>query len=84
MPIVFLDVDGILTYMSYENKETCHIDPEKVSLLKKLCDGANASVVIVSSWRGGKDWTPKMYFVLREIFIRSWDSGARRCPTHSA
>lgn len=67
MPIVFLDVDGILTYMSYCNKETCDIDPTKVALLKQICDGASASVVIISSWRGGEDWTPKMYFVLREI-----------------
>lgn len=67
MPIIFLDVDGILTHISYHNKETCHIDPEKVTLLKGLCDSTNASVVIISSWRGGKDWTPKMYFVLRKI-----------------
>ena len=67
MPIVFLDVDGILTYMSYHNKETCDIDLRKVALLKQICDGAGASVVIISSWRGDKDWTPKMYFVLREI-----------------
>lgn len=67
MPIVFLDVDGILTYMSYHNKETCDIDLRKVALLKQICDGAGASVVIISSWRGDKDWTPKMYFVLREV-----------------
>lgn len=67
MPIVFLDVDGILTYMSYHNKETCDIDLRKVALLKQICDGAGASVVIISSWRGDKDWTPSMYFTLRKI-----------------
>lgn len=65
--IIFLDVDGILTYMSYQNKETCDIDPEKVHLLKKLCDDTDAAIVIISSWRGNIDWTPKMYFVLRKI-----------------
>ena len=65
--IIFLDVDGILTYMSYQSEETCDIDPEKVHLLKKLCDNTDAAIVIISSWRGGEDWTPKMYFVLRKI-----------------
>lgn len=71
MPIVFLDVDGILTYMSYQHKETFDIDPNKVALLKQISDGAGASVVIISSWRGDKDWTPKMYFVLREMLHES-------------
>ena len=55
--------------MSYQSEETCDIDPEKVHLLKKkkLCDNTDAAIVIISSWRGGEDWTPKMYFVLRKI-----------------
>lgn len=53
--------------MSYQNKETCDIDLEKVHLLKKLCDDTGAAIVIISSWRGGEDWTPKMYSVLRKI-----------------
>lgn len=67
MSIIFLDVDGVLTYMSYHSKETCDIDLRKVTLLKELCDSAGASVVIISSWRGGEDWTPSMYFTLRKI-----------------
>ena len=33
MKIVFLDVDGELTYSDYENAETANIDIEKVKLL---------------------------------------------------
>lgn len=65
--LVFLDVDGILTYSKYRNKETCNIDPDKIKLLKKLCDDTDASVVITSSWRGSNKWTPKCYYVLRNI-----------------
>lgn len=35
--------------MSYQNKETCDIDLEKVHLLKKLCDDTGAAIVIISS-----------------------------------
>lgn len=28
--IIFLDVDGVLNYMSYRNKSTANIDPSKV------------------------------------------------------
>ena len=36
MNIVFLDVDGELTYSDYENAETANIDIEKVKLLKEI------------------------------------------------
>ena len=36
MNIVFLDVDGELTYSDYENAETANIDIERVKLLKKF------------------------------------------------
>ena len=35
MNVIFLDVDGELTYSDYENENTANIDIEKVLLLKK-------------------------------------------------
>lgn len=67
MKIIFLDVDGELTYSNYLNKETENIDMNKVMLLKKICDNTDAKVVISSSWRGTKDWTPDFYYVLINI-----------------
>ena len=57
MNIVFLDVDGELTYSDYDNDETANIDIEKVKLLKEICDKTNAKVVISSSWRGDRKST---------------------------
>lgn len=65
--IVFLDVDGILTYAGYNNDDTANIDPKKVKLLAEICEKANAKVVIISSWRGSADYTPPMYYVLTDI-----------------
>lgn len=67
MKIIFLDVDGELTYSDYDNPETSDIDVEKVKLLKEICDRTNAKVVISSSWRGNEDYTPRIYFTLRQI-----------------
>lgn len=67
MNIVFLDVDGELTYSDYSNRDTADIDIEKVKLLKEICDRGNAKVVISSSWRGGENYTPKIYFTLLRI-----------------
>lgn len=63
MNIVFLDVDGVLAYNKYRNKETADIDVEKVKMLKEICDKGNANVVIISSWRNA----PKMYQILTNI-----------------
>ena len=38
MKIIFLDVDGELTYSNYQNRETANIDIEKVKLVKEICD----------------------------------------------
>lgn len=65
--IVFLDVDGILTYAGYNNDDTANIDPKKVKLLAEICEKTNAKVVIISSWRGSTDYTPPMYYVLTNI-----------------
>ena len=67
MNIVFLDVDGPLTYSEYDNDKTANIDPEKVKLLKEMCDKGNASVIIISSWRGSENYTPKIYHTLLDV-----------------
>lgn len=67
MNIIFLDVDGELTYSNYSNDETENIDIEKVKLLKEICDKSNAKVVISSSWRGSDTYTPKIYYTLIDI-----------------
>ncbi len=36
MKVIFLDVDGELTYSNYKNKETANIDIEKVKMLKEI------------------------------------------------
>lgn len=67
MKVIFLDVDGELTYSDYTNPETANIDPEKVLILKEICDKTNATVVISSSWRGTAKYTPKIYHILRKV-----------------
>lgn len=71
MNIIFLDVDGELTYSDYENEETAHIDIEKVKLLKEICDKTNAKVVISSSWRGSGSYTPRIYYILIDILTNN-------------
>lgn len=67
MKVIFLDVDGELTYSDYSNEKTADIDIEKVKLLKQICDETNAKVVISSSWRGFGDYVPKIYNTLINI-----------------
>lgn len=71
MKIIFLDVDGELTYSDYENPDTANIDIEKVKLLKQVCDGAGAKVVISSSWRGTPNGKPHIYHVLTRILAEN-------------
>lgn len=71
MKVIFLDVDGELTYNNYRNEETANIDIGKVKLLKEICDKTDAKVVISSSWRGSEDYTPKIYHVLRKILAEN-------------
>lgn len=71
MKVIFLDVDGELTYSNYQNEETANIDIDKVKLLKEICDKTSAKVVISSSWRGSEDYTPKIYHVLRKILAEN-------------
>lgn len=67
MKVIFLDVDGELTYSNYKNKETANIDIEKVKMLKEICDITDAKVVISSSWREAKNHTPDIYGLLINI-----------------
>lgn len=67
MNVIFLDVDGELTYSDYQNSETANIDVEKVKLLKMICDATDAKVVISSSWRGTPNHTPQIYYKLLSI-----------------
>lgn len=80
LKIVFLDVDGELTYSDYENEETANIDPEKVLLLKKICDATNAKVVISSSWRGNGDYVPRIYKTLIDILTKYEIEVLGNCP----
>ena len=67
MNVVFLDVDGELTYSNYENLSTMDIDIEKVKLLKEICDRTGSKVVISSSWREMNGSSFSCYNVLRNI-----------------
>ena len=58
--IIFLDVDGVLNYRDYIN------DASKVQMIADLCNKTNAKVVITSSWRGSKIYTPHIYTILRQ------------------
>jgi hypothetical protein len=71
LKVIFLDVDGELTYSNYDNPETHDIDIEKVKLLKEICDRTGAKVVISSSWRGAKNYTPHIYHVLVDILTNN-------------
>lgn len=53
--MIFLDVDGELTYSGYENPATHHIDENKVILLKEIVQSTNAIIVLSSSWKIGYD-----------------------------
>lgn len=71
MSIIFLDMDGVLVHTDYENPVRYNIDPDKVNMLKYICDTCQASVVIISSWRGNEDWTPKPYKIMRQILQKA-------------
>lgn len=65
--VIFLDVDGELTYSKYENAKTANIDVEKVKILKQIADENDADIVISSSWRGSEKYTPLIYGTLITI-----------------
>lgn len=69
--VVFLDVDGVLTYSKYTNPKTENIDIEKVKMLKEICSATGAKVVISSSWRGDGTKIPHIYHKLLVILMNN-------------
>lgn len=55
MRVIFLDIDGELTYAGYSNEKTQDIDLEKVALLKEIVESTDAKIVLSSSWKCGYD-----------------------------
>lgn len=53
MRVIFLDIDGELTYTGYRNEKTHNIDPKKVALLKEIVETTDAKIVLSSSWKCG-------------------------------
>lgn len=48
MKIIFLDIDGVVSTHRCQWK----LDPEKMELIKRICDATDAKIVVTSSWRG--------------------------------
>ena len=48
MKIIFLDIDGVVS----THRCQWQLDPEKMELIKRICDATDAKIVITSSWRG--------------------------------
>ena len=46
MKVIFLDFDGVIT-----SKNGYSLDPEKMELVKRICDETGAYIVVSSSWR---------------------------------
>jgi hypothetical protein len=61
MKVIFLDVDGVLNYISCKTKYhgMLGIDDEKLELLKKIVDATGAKIVLTSTWK--TDWFPTEY-----------------------
>lgn len=71
MNIIFLDIDGVLTYSGYDNSETANIDEKKVKLLAEIANKTEAKIVLISSWRGGFEngsyKHPKIFHTMTEV-----------------
>ena len=67
MKLIFLDIDGVLNHeLIYREKSQderykevghpkCDLDPKKVELLNDLIYNTDAKVVIISTWRKGRN-----------------------------
>lgn len=74
MKVIFLDVYGVLIHNKYSNKETLHIDEEKVKILKQIIDQTEAKIVLSSTWKNSyKKVTPNKnrYEVLEKVLKRN-------------
>lgn len=71
MKVIFLDVDGILTYINsgFQNQG---IDETRVDLLKEIVSETGAVIVLISSWKGyclpnGTYYRPRIYYILERV-----------------
>jgi hypothetical protein len=56
-PILFLDIDGVVLsgqelWRTHNNR---YLPPEKVALIREVCDRAGAMIVVSSTWRYSDD-----------------------------
>jgi hypothetical protein len=54
--IIFLDVDGVLNYASFEGRSPdgfMGVDDKKIKLLRQIVEATGASIVLSSSWKIG-------------------------------
>ena len=70
MRVIFLDIDGELTYTGYRNEKTQNIDLEKVALLKEIVETTDAKIVLSSSWKCGYDIITRE----KKIFYRTLEN----------
>lgn len=71
MRVLFLDIDGVLNNAA-SLAEGIHLLPEKVLLVRRVCEETGAEVVISSSWRIIYDLQ-----VLRELIYRAGGRGIK-------
>lgn len=60
MKIIFLDIDGVLNSQRYDRTRSDtdgNVDVSRLPLLKSIKDGADAEIVLTSTWR--VNWDPK-------------------------
>ncbi len=71
---LFLDVDGVLNTPKSISRcgGNIGVDDDKLKLLKKIVDGTNAKIVLVSTWKEG--WTNNKYYKpLQDIYASYLD-----------
>lgn len=74
MKVIFLDIDGVLTYTDYLNWQTRHIDPERVLFLAEIVELTSAQIVLISTWKDGYDRQSgkkdDYYIVLENVLVK--------------
>jgi hypothetical protein len=74
MKVVFLDIDGVLNSEASMMMH-CQMVPEKVMMIRRLCEETGAKVVISSSWRGSSDINDStnrmVWFMLSKLGLNS-------------
>jgi len=54
-PIIFLDFDGVIVTKRPADADRNYLCPDKVGMVKALCDRTSARVVVSSTWRVSAD-----------------------------